>query len=394
MKAGRILTGLFLVSMALMSSCRRPSAAVEEPVSAESRPEEPRRIIAEVTVDRLRVRSLPYLDEEIVLYLSSGDSILIESRTEWSQQLGEMIAPWYFVRNDISSGWTYGGFLEFAGDDLVAVPINPALPEPDVPVDIENEGFLDPADLPEILLPVFGIEGDIPGLPGGEGTIGYDAMHENLILPFVPGSDSGLAAMARGEASLKLVAEHISGLRYEHVFAPDEASLFSSSMGYLPSGQDEDALLLPFYRLASITGGAWEFYAFAGNDGWPAAIGKEEISPGSVSVVAVDEPNPMADSPHGTYHPGDTAFCFGIEEGGTGYRQVALYYDTEEYRDGKVLLRPALGRRVKLDSQGRWKNTFSMGSDMAEGRYWVAVGDPITGLEDVRLFITTVNISR
>ena len=324
MRVGKLVTVVSLLLLALFTSCRPKDAPPAEAGETPASSGEPARIIAESTVDRLRVRSLPYLDEDIVTFLAAGDSVVVESRTEWSQELDDMVSPWYFVRTDTVSGWTYGAFLKFTDSDASAVPVNPALPQPASPAAKPAEGPIDVADLPEILLPVFGVEGEPPTIPGDEGTIGYDPMFGDLIIPFREGADSGLAAFAAGSGTLRLVADHTSGARFEHTFAGSDAVLYSESWGYHAGTGSREAILLPFHRLASLPNGAWEFYAFAGNENWPAAIGKADISPGEVSLATVENPNPMVDSPHITLTPPGRIYCFGTVATGGGYRQVAL----------------------------------------------------------------------
>lgn len=392
MRVGRPILVISLLFLAFLISCRPKDAAPTEKGAADAPPEEPARIIAASTVDRLRVRSLPYLDEDIVTFLSVGDSVVVESRTEWNQELDDMASPWYFIRTETNSGWTYGGFLKFTGDDRAAVPVNPALPPPAAVPDAPSEGPIDVTRLPEILLPVFGVESEPPPIPGDEGTIGYDPMLGNLIIPFREGADSGLAAYASGSGTLRLEAKHVSGVQFEHVFSGSDAVLYSSAWGYFGGTGRGEAILLPFHRLASLPGGAWEFYAFAGNENWPAAIGKAEISPGEVSLSTAESPNPMTDSPHVILKSPGRIYCFGTDGTGSGYREVALYHDSAEIRDEQVLLRPVAARRVAVDSRGRWNTVFQLAGDIPEGRYWTAVGDPIEDLEDVKLFITSLEI--
>ncbi len=100
----------------------------------------------------------------------------------------------------------------------------------------------------------------------------------------------------------------------------------------------------------------------------------------------------MRHSPRSRYSRGDTAYAFGIWEAGSCSLQVALYNDSGEYNGGKILLRPVLAYQVKTDSSGFWSVVFHLREDLPDGRCWVAVGNPIEGLVNLRLFITSVEL--
>ena len=389
---GRILTGFILFLVLLPLSCRRGEESLSAEKPAEAPVERPRDLLAKSTVDRLRVRALPYLDAEVVSFLSSGDEVLVESVTEWTQTLDTESAPWYFVRGESFSGWTYGGFLRFTSGSAEDVPVNPALPKPADEPEKAPAGTIDPADLPEILVPIFGMEGDPPQIPGPEGTIGYDAFHEVLVLPFGQGADSRLAPVSSGTQSLNLVAKSDAGDHFERRFNASEVRTLAGNWKVFIGSESRDALIVPFHRLATLNPGSWEIYAFPGDDTWPAAGGKISIVPASVSILPVENPDPFVHDPNSTYRVGQSAYCFGYVENGRESRQVALYHDTREDRSGMILLRPVRGQRVEVDSSGRWKWKVPIESDFPDGRYWIAVGNPIMNVEDVRFFITSLTV--
>ncbi len=396
-----VLVCFEILSLFALLSCRPKSQSALEPEKAPPAAVVQEKVIATVTGDALRVRDMPYLDAEIVGHLMTGDRIVIESRTEWTESIGDLNASWFFVRADGYSGWTYGGFLDFGEiesasifpDSGVSPPVADSTPvqEPD-----PDSGSIDPATLPEILLPVFGLEEEPMVSDPTEGVITYDPFHENLVLPFSDSPDSRLKSFSSGKLPdrLRIVAEFPGPSGYEQSYESGDIRLLSESSLVLPRDIPgfNDAILVPFYRLATLDAGSWEIYAFLGDDNWPIAVGKVEISPSEVSIVPESEPDPMRHSPRSRYSRGDTAYAFGNWEAGSCSLQVALYNDSGEYSGGKILLRPVLAYQVKTDSSGFWSVDFHLGEDLPDGRCWVAVGNPIEGLENLRLFITSVEL--
>lgn len=398
-----ILKFLVLISLFVMASCGPKDKPVLESEKAASVEPVTQKVSANVTDDSLRVRSGPYLDAEIVGHLMTGDRISVETRTEWSQIIGDMDSPWFFVRADGYSGWTYGGFLDFGDASSGSVVFDPGLPPPsaDGPGDsaaVQEVGIIDHAGLPEILLPVFGLEEEPIVSDPNEGVITYDSFHEMLVLPFSDSPDSKLKLFASGERNsrLRIVAEPPGSNGFEQEYYLEDCQLLSetSPTPFKKSYDFKDALLLPFFNLATLEPGLWEIYGFLDEETWPVAVGQIEISPSEVTIVAVPEPDPMKHSPRSTYSRGDTVYAFGNSDTGNGGLQLALYNDSGEYSNGKLLLRPVLAYQVNIDSSGYWEAEFLLGDDLPEGKYWAAVGNPIEGLENLRLFITSVDLKR
>lgn len=389
-----------IVSLIALLSCEPKSDLIPEPEKVTTEAPVQKKIVATVTGDSLRVREMPYLDAEILGHLMTGDQVLVETRTDWTETIGDLDSVWYFVRTDSYSGWTYGGFLNFGGSNPSSVAIDPGVvprsPEfVETPLSVISR-VLDPSTLPEILLPVFGFEGE-PGIEDTrEGVITYDPIYEYLVIPFSGLAESRLRAFVDEEVpgKLRLIAESPGSSVYEREYDSGEYQLFSDSS--LPDTDNDtdfsDAILIPFFRLATLDAGFWEIYAFIGSDNWPVAVGKVNIVPSEISIVPVSDPDPMRHSPRSRYSRNDTAFAFGSRKGGQGNLQVALYNDSGEYSDGKILLRPASAVQVQADSKGFWSAEFFLGDTMPEGRCWAASGDPIEGLANLHLFITSLEL--
>ncbi|MCK5251063.1 MAG: hypothetical protein KAJ98_13920 [Spirochaetaceae bacterium] len=390
----QVLVWLGILSLIALVSCRPKNEPVLESEKTSPDAAAPVMVVATVTGDSLRVRAMPYLDAEIIGHLMTGDRIVVESRTEWTESIGELNASWFFVRTGGYSGWTYGGYLDFGSIEPAAISPDPGVSPPVVdstPVQesVTAFGAINTATLPEILLPVFGLEEKPLVSDPTEGVITYDSYHENLLLPFSDSPDSRLRSFSAGELPdrLRIVAEFPGPSGYEQSYGPGDFRVLSrENPGF------SDAILVPFYRLATLEAGFWEIYAFLGNDNWPVAVGKVEISPSEISIVPASEPDPMRHSPRSRYSRGDTAYAFGNRKAGSGHLQVALYNDSGEYRDGKILLRPVAAYQVETDSSGFWSVDFYLGEEFPDGRCWAAVGDPIKGLENLCLFMTSVEL--
>jgi hypothetical protein len=395
-----VLVRIGIISLFALTSCQPKSGPVSEPVVPAPAAAVPEKIIATVTGDALRVREMPYLDAEIVGHLMTDDQVVVESRTEWSEIIGDLDSFWFFVRAESYSGWTYGGFLDFGDLKSATVAFDPGVSPPPTILPDPNEGArpgtIDPGKLPEILLPVFGLEEEPLVSNPKEGVITYDPFHEYLVLPYSGMPESKLRAFTAGEISsrLRLVADSSGNTAYEKDYGLGEFRLLSESSLSIPDANPEfsDAILIPFYRLATLDAGSWEIYAFIGEDNWPVAVGKVDISPSEVTIVPVSEPEPLVHSPRSQYIRGDTAYAFGIRKGGPGNLQVALYNDSGEYSGGKILLKPVSAVQLRTDSSGFWSARFYLGDDIPDGRCWAAVGDPIEGLENIRLFITSIEL--
>lgn len=343
---------------------------------------------------------MPYLDAEILGHLMTNDQVVVETRTDWTESIGDMDAFWYFVRTDSYSGWTYGGFLEFGDTNPSSVVSDPGVVRrsPEI-VDTRSSDvveFLDPSTLPEILLPVFGMEEEPRITDRTEGVITYDPFYEYLVLPFSGRAESRLRSFVTGEipGRLRLIAESPGSSVYEREYESGEYQMFSDSS--LPDSSTNidfiDAILIPFYRLATLDAGSWEIYAFIGEDNWPVAVGKVDIVPSDISIVPVSDPDPLHHSPRSRYVRNDTAYAFGARKAGSGNLQVALYNDSGEYSDGKILLRPASAVQLNTDGKGFWSVEFPLDDTMPDGRCWAALGDPIEGLENLHLFVTSLEL--
>lgn len=395
-----ILFSMGIFSLLALASCQPKSDLVPEPEKVAPEVVVPKKVVAVVTDDSLRVREMPYLDAEVLGHLMAGDQVVVETRTDWIESIGDMDSVWYFIRTESFSGWTYGGFLDFEDTESLSVASDPGVVR-DSPDIVDNQSSstskdLDPATLPEILLPVFGLEGEPEIRNAGDGVITYDPIYEYLVLGFSGEADSRLRAFVGGETpeKLRLIAESPGSSVYEREYASGEYQLFSDSSlsGSTMNAGIIDAVLIPFYRLATLDAGSWEIYAFIGDGNWPVAIGKVDILPSEISIVPVSDPDPMRHSPRSRYSRNDTAYAFGSRKGGQGNLQVALYNDSGEYSDGKILLRPAAAAQVNADSTGFWSSEFFLGESMPVGRCWAASGDPIEGLPNLHLFVTSLEL--
>jgi len=372
----------------MMVSCgeQKVEQAVGTGVEAEigiSPPREPEKIMAEVTGDSLRVRVMPYLDAEIIGHLMTGNRVLVESRTRWTEIISDMDNPWYFVRADGYSGWTYGGFLDFSGFSLESVPVDPAFPPPEDKrsTAVNSTGVLDPSSLPEILLPVFGQENPLFAEHLRDGVIYYDTGHEKLVIPLPDSPDSELrlfAAGGAGASSLLIVAESPGAVHYERRYSIEDC-------GYLT-----DAILVDFFHLATLDSGSWEIYALVGDNNWPAAVGKINIIPAEITLSNNPDPDPLRDNPRGRYSTGETVYAFGHLSAGGGRIQLALYHESDEYSEGKLVLNPIRAVELLSDDTGFWSAEFLLDESMPRGRYWAALGNPIDGIKSLRLFITNI----
>ncbi len=396
-----VLSYLVIISLFIVVSCSRGTEVatieqVQEPAAAV-----PEKVFAEVIADSLRVRVSPYLDAEIIGHLMTGNRVIVESRSEWTQVIAGEDSSWFFVRADGYSGWTYGGFLDFGEISPDSVASDPGLLPPSDGDGADGTGnasagadpgltVLNPQIFPEILLPVFGLEDELQAGNLTEGVISYDPFHENLIIPFSESSDSEIRTFSVGndDTHLHIVAEASGSTRYERSYTSGDYRLLSESS----LSHSLDALLIPFYRLASLPEGSWEIYAFLDDNNWPVAVGKIDISPAEISFVTNPDPNPLRDSPRSHYLRNDTVHAFGISSSGSGMLQVVLYHESDEYREGKILLQPVVAVQLKTDSSGFWSADFQLDEKMPAGRYWGAVGNPVAGLENLRLFITSITL--
>jgi hypothetical protein len=257
-------------------------------------------------------------------------------------------------------------------------------------VEITGVGILDPGVLPEILLPVFGMENPLDAGKLTEGVIGYDESQEKLYIPFSELSEPSPLRDFRdgikpGEL-LHVVAESESSSRYERFYRRDECEFLSG----IEEGCSPDAVLVDFFRLAVLESGSWEIYAFPGDSNWPAAVGGIEIHPAELSFVSSPDPDPFRDSPRSRFSPGDTLYIFGNRESHPGHLQFGLYHESDEYREGQILLRPAAALEVNTDAGGFWSAELLLENSLPPGRYWGAVGNPITGAQNLKLFITSI----
>jgi len=398
---------LGIISLLVTVSCggkKTETAVVESPLNPPAdTPVVVEKIVATVTDDALRVREAPYLDSQIVGYLMTGNRVLAESRTGWTEEIAGFDSPWFFIRTDGYSGWTYGGFLSFDGVSGDSVPPDPGVAPPGEiqNVLLEAPGVLDPQNLPEILLPVFGLEDEIQIDKTSEGVITYSAEQEKLVLPYSDSPDSEFRAFVLGgesgetsgkstennpgtpdnsyrPGSLHIVAESHGSQSYDRYYSIEDCELLPGT------------LLVDFFSLATLHAGSWEIYAFLNDNNWPAAVGKLELIPSFISLVPNPDPDPLRDSPRSHYSPGDTVYAFGYQDSGPGSLQVALYHVSDEYREGKILLRPVSAVQLQTDPTGFWSAEFRLDDSMPRGRYWAAVGSPIEGLENLILFFTGI----
>jgi len=378
---------IFLVLVMISCGDKKVEQAAGTGVEAEpgiSPPRVSEKVVAEVTGDSLRVRVSPYLDAEIIGHLMSGNRVLVESKTRWSEIISDMEDPWFFVRADGYSGWTYGGFLDFGGASSDSVPVDPAFPPPEDKSSpaVSSTGVLDPSSLPEILLPVFGQENPLLADHLKDGVISYNAVHEKLIIPLPDSPDSEISLFAAGDgggaSSLLIVAESHKAVHYERRYRAEDCEYLS------------DAILVDFFPLATLDSGSWEIYALVGDNNWPAAVGKINITPAEITLSNSPEPDPLRDNPRGHYSTGDTVYAFGRLSTRGGRIQLALYHESDEYSEGKLILNPIRAVELQSDDTGFWSTTFLLDESMPQGRYWAALGNPIDGIKSIRLFITGI----
>ncbi len=382
---GWLIFGLAALLLPGLTACKKtPRQEASGPVVAESPAPVRTPVLATVSEDRLRLRSEPYLDSLIVTHLMKGDSVEVQFRTDWEQGIEDVSSPWYFIRTDAHSGWTYGAFLLFRAQERLAVPVDPAPKPPaerghteDVSLDSARAGAPAP---PEILLPLVPAASE-PVLPNiQEGTIEYLPGHNLLVLPF------GVKNRLRLDdiEFINLVANAPDGREYRRRFSAGEWQRYPD--------EDGAVVLLPFYQTAVLQRGLWEFYGFLGDDIWPAAVGKAEMTPSSLSLLPSAEPHPLTDSPHSSYRRGGKVCVFGLTGKPGESFQLALYYQTEEIRESKMVLRPVFFRQIKSDEKGRWKAEVAIGEDWPAGLYRAAAGSPVTDAEHLILNATSLNL--
>jgi hypothetical protein len=255
---------------------------------------------------------------------------------------------------------------------------------------VDRLGVLDPSGLPEILLPVFGLENPMRTDHLKEGVISYDDDHEKLIIPIPVSPDSDLRSFAgnKGDGSLRLliVVESSGSKHYERRYSPDDCDYLSEE----DSDSNLDALMVDFYRLATLDSGSWEVYALVGDSNWPAAVGKIDISPAEITLSRSPDPDPLRDNPREHYSVGDTVYAFGRLAGGPGRFQLALYHVSDEYSEGELVLNPVKALELQSDDTGFWSAEFLLEVSMPRGRYWAALGNPIDGIKSLRLFVTSI----
>ncbi|MDF1568366.1 MAG: SH3 domain-containing protein [Spirochaetaceae bacterium] len=391
----RRIAAFWILLFFVMSCGRNPDS--EESNGAPEKLSVSKSVEATVTGDRLRVRRLPYLDQDVVGYLMAGDEVAVESRTVWTEIIGGTEAPWFYVSFNGLSGWTYGGFLEFSAGDVGAVIADTAMAPPkSKTTEFTSSDNLDSEGLPELLLPVFGMETGIEVFRPREGTITYDSRSEYLIVPYGFVSDSSLVELSSttDPSGFRVAAESPGGSHFERSFAFADLKKLSETASSLPPGfpSGADALLIPFFHLATLEEGSWEFYAFIGDENWPAAVGKTNIKPSEASVVKTPTPDPFRDSPRSSFVRGDIAYVFGRFSQSTPNLQVALYHDTEDFQNGKIRLKPVAAKRCITEDNGRWFTTINIDNRIPEGRCWIAVGDPIESVDNLLLFTTYIQL--
>ena len=65
------------------------------------------------TDNRVRIRKLPDLEGEILGHLSTGQNVLLLSRTKDTKPIGEMDSYWYKIKTEEDTiGWSYGYFIQ------------------------------------------------------------------------------------------------------------------------------------------------------------------------------------------------------------------------------------------------------------------------------------------
>jgi hypothetical protein len=186
---------------------------------------------------------------------------------------------------------------------------------------------------------------------------------------------------------LRIVAKSKGTSEFNRSYSAGELRLLGDG------GKSSDkAILVPFYRLATLEDGDWEIYAFLGDENWPVAVGKVDVPAAEVSLLPVPDPDPLKDSPHSQYRTGQTVYCFIHQKNNSGPGQFAIYHETGEYREGNILLKPVLAYQFVYGISGKWSVEVRLDQNLPGGRYWAAVGNPISGSKNLKLFITSIRL--
>lgn len=69
---------------------------------------------------RVRIRSSPDLQSDILGYTEKGEVVFLKSVTSRKEVIGDMDFPWYFIETEEGVlGWLYGGYIEYEIEEIV-----------------------------------------------------------------------------------------------------------------------------------------------------------------------------------------------------------------------------------------------------------------------------------
>ena len=107
MRRGLLLILLLVAVSAAQAQERMPRGASEGELLVH---------IATITDDRVRIRSAPSLDAEVLGHGNTGDVVAVTARSAQAETIGDMDAYWFRVQTpSIDEGWMYGHFVRLEG---------------------------------------------------------------------------------------------------------------------------------------------------------------------------------------------------------------------------------------------------------------------------------------
>ncbi len=341
---------------------------------------------ATVSGEMLRLRSLPYLDADILALMPKNTTVLVQHRTSWQQEIDGTSAPWYFIRTDMHTGWTYGGFLTFSAGEASGVRVDPYYESPDKRETVLSKTNFDHEAVPEILLPVSNTDTALLLSQGAAGRIVYSEEHNVLVLPLKTQDNLQFA----DADYLTLAAKAPDGREFKRNYFREEWSFYPENTSGV--SKQKQAVLLPFYPTAQFRKGLWEFYVFLDDNNWPAAVGKAEIQPPRISLLPSSEPHPLESTPHSSYRRGAAVYCYGRSDIRGDFFQLVLYHKGAKNENNEILLSPVYSCSVKSDELGYWSKEIIIGQDWPSGRYIPAAGQPVSGLDNLYLGETSLQL--
>lgn len=148
------------------------------------------------------------------------------------------------------------------------------------------------------------------------------------------------------------------------------------------------AVTINFNPLAAFDNGIWTIEAFINDNQADIIRLKAKITPDSISVTPVKEPNPFDYDSSETFKSGETIYIFGNNEEPDSEITVALYHITNKINEkNESILEAFIATKVTTDSKGKYSLELVVGDDMPKGGYKVAHGKVIDGVNEFEAYI-------